>query len=52
MPWDVLPPTTATGLSTSADSAGVCAAAWGVKLRTVDHGPAVPAELIPRTRHQ
>ena len=52
VPWDVLPPTTATGLSASADSTGACAAAWGVKLRTVDHGPAVPAELIPRTRHQ
>lgn len=24
----------------------------GVKLRTDDHAPAVPAELMPRTRHQ
>jgi len=24
----------------------------GVKLRTADHAPAVPAELRPRTRHQ
>ena len=27
-------------------------APWGVKLRTDDHAPAVPAELTPRTRHQ
>jgi hypothetical protein len=27
-------------------------AACGVKLRTLDHAPAVPAELTPRTRHQ
>jgi len=28
------------------------AAPCGVKLRTDDHAPAVPAELMPRTRHQ
>jgi hypothetical protein len=26
--------------------------ACGVKLRTLDHAPAVPAEFLPRTRHQ
>jgi hypothetical protein len=26
--------------------------AWGVKLRTAHQGPAVPAELTPRTRQK
>ena len=52
VPCDVLPPTTVDGLSEIADSAGGDVADCGVKLRTADHTPAVPAEFTPRTRHQ
>ena len=52
VPCDAFPPTTVEGLSAIAESAGADAAACGVKRRTEDHAPAVPAELMPRTRHQ
>jgi hypothetical protein len=52
VPCEVLPPTTLVGLSASAESAGADATACGMKRRTVDQAPAVPAELMPRTRHQ
>jgi hypothetical protein len=52
VPCEALPPTTLVGLSAIAVSAGDDAAACGVKRRTEDHAPAVPAELMPRTRHQ
>ena len=52
VPWDAVPPTTDAGLTDTAESAGVTGAACGVKLRTDDQAPAVPAELTPRTRHQ
>jgi hypothetical protein len=52
VPVDELPPTTVDGLSEIAESDAGAGAACGVKLRTVDHAPAVPAEFLPRTRHQ
>lgn len=52
VPCEALPPTTLVGVSAIAESAGADAAACGVKRRTADHAPAVPAELMPRTRHQ
>jgi hypothetical protein len=50
VPCAVLPPTTLVGLSVTLES--VSAAACGVKRRVDDQAPAVPAELMPRTRHQ
>jgi hypothetical protein len=47
-----LPPTTLVGLSAIAESAGADATACGVKRRAEDHAPAVPAGLMPPTRHQ
>src|SRR5215210_2841190 len=44
VPCAVLPPTTLVGLSAIAESAGAGAAARGVKRRTEDQAPAVPAE--------
>jgi hypothetical protein len=52
VPVTELPPTTVDGLSEIPDSDDVAVAVGGVNRRTVDHEPAVPAELIPRTRHQ
>jgi hypothetical protein len=52
VPCAPLPPTTLVGLTDTAESAAGAVAACGVKRRTVENGPAVPAELIPRTRHQ
>lgn len=52
VPVAPVPPVTLAGLTDSADSAGVTGADCGVKLRTLDHEPAVPAEFRPRTRHQ
>ena len=52
VPCDALPPTTELGVTDTADSAAATGALCGVKLRTDDHAPAVPAELTPRTRHQ
>jgi hypothetical protein len=52
VPCDALPPTTDAGLTDTAESAAAAGALCGVKLRTGDHAPTVPAELIPRTRHQ
>jgi hypothetical protein len=57
-PWAVPPPTTFAGLTETAESeagamgVGVCVKAPGVKRLTADQAPAVPAELMPRTRHQ
>ena len=51
-PCDGLPPTTDEGFTDTAESAAGTGAPCGVKLRTEDHAPAVPAELMPRTRHQ
>jgi hypothetical protein len=52
VPCDVLPPTTLTGLSAMPASEGAWLKAPAVKRRTDDQAPAVPAELMPRTRHQ
>src|SRR5215203_3276724 len=52
VPCEVLPPTTLAGLSAIPASEGASVKAPGVKRRTEDHGPGVPAALIPRTRHQ
>ena len=52
VPCAELPPTTLVGLSAIAESDGAAGAVMGVKRMAVDHGPAVPAELMPRTRHQ
>jgi hypothetical protein len=52
VPVEVFPPTTVVGLSDSAESVGAVGAAPGVKRRTADHAPAVPAEFTPCTRHQ
>jgi len=52
VPCDALPPTTLVGLSAIDDSAGTAGAVCGRNERTDDHAPAVPAELIPRTRHE
>ena len=52
VPCELLPPTTVDGLSEIAESEGGDGADCGVKLRTADHAPAVPAEFTPRARHQ
>jgi len=52
VPCDVLPPTTLAGLSAIPASEGVWLKAPAVRRRTEDQAPAVPAELMPRTRHQ
>lgn len=52
VPCDPFPPTTEDGLTETAESAAGAGADWGVKLRTDDQAPLVPAELRPRTRHQ
>jgi hypothetical protein len=51
-PCAELPPTTDVGVTDTDERAAAVAALWGVKLRTDDHAPTVPAELTPRTRHQ
>jgi len=50
VPWAAAAPTTLVGLSAMADREGAAGAACGVKRREADHGPAVPAELMARTR--
>jgi hypothetical protein len=52
VPCAALPPTTLAGLRPIADSAAAAGAAFGWKRTAADHAPAVPAELMPRTRHQ
>jgi len=52
VPCDGLPPTTDVGLTEIADNAAGVGVPCGVKLRVDDHAPAVPAELMPRARHQ
>jgi hypothetical protein len=52
LPVEGLPPTTDEGFTLTADKLAASGAACGVKLRTLDHAPAVPAEFTPRTRHQ
>lgn len=52
VPCDVVPPTTDAGLTDTAESEAAGGAPCGVKRRTEDHAPAVPAELMARTRHQ
>jgi len=52
VPCDEFPPTTLVGLTDSAERDGADAAACGVKLRTEENAPVVPAALTPRTRHQ
>ncbi len=47
VPCEDVPPTTLVGLSAIAESVGADAAPCGVKRRTEDHAPAVPAELMP-----
>jgi hypothetical protein len=52
VPCEVLPPTTLAGLSAIPASEGAWVKAPAVKRRTEDQAPAVPAALMPRTRHQ
>src|SRR5947207_1072500 len=52
VPCAAAPPTTLAGLRPIADSAAAAGAAFGWKRRAADHAPAVPAELMPRARHQ
>jgi hypothetical protein len=52
VPCTAFPPTTVVGLSVMLDRDGEAGAAAGWNVRTADHAPAVPAELIPRTRHE
>lgn len=52
VPCTGFPPTTLAGVSVMVDSDGAAGVAEGVKRRAAENGPAVPAELIPRTRHQ
>jgi hypothetical protein len=52
VPCEVLPPTTLAGLSAIPASEAAWVKAPGVNRRAEDHAPAVPAELMPRTRHQ
>lgn len=52
VPKDALPPTTLAGLRSIVDNWEGGRAAWGVKLRTADHGPKTPAEFTPRTRQK
>jgi hypothetical protein len=55
MPCEEFPPTSAAGLSASAESAvepGCGDVDCGVNLLAADQGPDTPAELTPCTRHQ
>lgn len=52
VPWTAVPPVTLVGFIVSAERAGAAGVPCGVKLRILDHEPAVPAALRPRTRHQ
>ncbi|MDX6377931.1 MAG: hypothetical protein QOE98_2234 [Gaiellaceae bacterium] len=52
VPCDAAPPVTLAGVTDTAESAAAGAVVCGVKRRTDDHAPSVPAELTPRTRHQ
>lgn len=52
VPCEGFPPTTVEGLIDSNERAGADATACGVKRRTEDHAPSVPAALTARTRHQ
>ena len=52
VPLDALPPTTVDGLTSRLDNSGGGGDVCGVKLRTVDQAPGVPAELTPRTRQK
>ena len=52
VPDESLPPTTLEGLMSRLVRVAGGGAACGVKLRTDDQGPAVPAVLIPRTRQK
>jgi len=50
VPLESLPPNTDDGLVSSDDNVAGGGAACGVRLRTVDHGPATPLTLTPRAR--
>lgn len=49
---DEFPPTTEEGLVSMVDRVAGGGAVSGVKLRTVDHGPATPLTFTPRTRQK
>jgi hypothetical protein len=56
VPCDELPPVTVAGLSDRVESVTAAGGGAGpdvtLTLRTEDHAPGVPAELLARTRHQ
>src|SRR5437762_2957318 len=52
VPVEALPPTTVDGLMSRVESVAGGGGAPGVKLRTADHAPAVPALFTPRTRQK
>lgn len=52
VPDDASPPMTDDGLRSIVESCDGGGAVCGMKLRTADHGPTVPAELTPRTRQK
>ena len=49
---EAFPPTTDDGLVSIVESVAGGGGAWGVKLRTADHGPGTPAAFTPRTRQK
>src|SRR5262245_10666511 len=52
VPDEPVPPTTVDGWVDIVESVAGGGAACGVKLRTADHAPGVPAMLIPRARQK
>ena len=52
VPADCAPPSTVVGLRSMVDNCAGGGAACGVTVRTADHAPAWPAELMERTRQE
>jgi hypothetical protein len=52
VPCEALPPTTEFGFTLTADKLAATGAACAWKRREAEKGPATPAELMARTRHQ
>jgi hypothetical protein len=52
VPDDAFPPTTVVGLMSTVETADGGGESPAMKVRTAENGPAWPALLIPRTRHE
>jgi hypothetical protein len=52
VPDDAFPPTTVVGLMSTVESSDGGGESPAMKVRTAENGPACPALLIPRTRHE